>query len=206
MKRTSILMVLLAMILCVNAQSFNRNEIVDATNKNYANYQALTERFIAGDASLTPDEIRMVYYGYTTNPSFRANAAYPGLQETYNAHNYTKALDMARLGLSSNPVSLPLLFKAFACSSMSHDPDTKAKAKVYQTRINQICDVIFESGKGVSSHSPYVVIRSSDIDPFIKNYLQPTVVLDQSQVGSQLAVKMRIDGVPDDVILYFDLF
>lgn len=74
-------MVLLAMILCVNAQSFNRNEIVDATNKNYANYQALTERFIAGDASLTPDEIRMVYYGYTTNPSFRANAAYPGCKK-----------------------------------------------------------------------------------------------------------------------------
>lgn len=206
MKRISILMALVAMVLCAHAQTLNREAINEAVKQDYPRYQALTERFIAGDATLTPEEVRMVYYGYASNPQFRANATYPGLQEAYDANNYTKALDMARLGLSSNPVSLPLLFKAYACAMMSLDADTKAKAKVYQIRVNQICDVIFESGKGVTSHSPYVVLRSSDIDPFVKNYLQPVVVLDSSKVGSQMAVKMKIDGVPDDVILYFDVF
>lgn len=199
-------MALLAITMCAGAQPLNRQDITDAVKQDYAHYQALTERFIAGDASLTPDEVRLVYYGYTENPSFRANAAYPGLQEAYDANDFTKALDMARLGLSANPVSLPLLFKAYACSMVSLDADTKAKAKVYQTRINQICDAIFTSGKGVSTHTPYVVIRSSDIDPFIKNYLQPISVIDRSKVGKELAVKMKIDGVPDDVILYFDIF
>lgn len=206
MKKICMLMALLAITLCAGAQPLNRQAITDAVKQDYARYQALTERFIAGDASLTPEEVRLVYYGYTENPSFRANAAYPGLQEAYEANDFTKALDMARLGLSANPVSLPLLFKAYACSMVSLDADTKAKAKVYQTRINQICDAIFGSGKGVGTHTPYVVIRSSDIDPFIKNYLQPVTVIDQSKVGKELAVKMKIDGVPDDVILYFDIF
>lgn len=206
MKKIISLMALLAMVLCVNAQPLNRVAIEEAVKQNYTHYQQLTERFIAGDPSLTPDEVRMVYYGYRFNPQFRANAMYPGLQEAFDANDYTKTLDMARLGLSANPVSLPLLFKAYACSMMSLDADTKAKAKVYQIRINQLCDVIFESGKGVSSHSPYVVIRSSDIDPFVKNYLQPQAILDQSTLGSQLAVKMKLDGVPDEVILYFDVF
>lgn len=206
MKKICMLMALLAITLCAGAQPLNRQAITDAVKQDYARYQALTERFIAGDASLTPEEVRLVYYGYTENPSFRANAAYPGLQEAYEANDFTKALDMARLGLSANPVSLPLLFKAYACSMVSLDADTKAKAKVYQIRINQICDVIFGSGKGVGTHTPYVVIRSSDIDPFIKNYLQPVTVIDQSKVGKELAVKMKIDGVPDDVILYFDIF
>ena len=206
MKKICMLMALLAITLCAGAQPLNRQAITDAVKQDYARYQALTERFIAGDASLTPEEVRLVYYGYTENPSFRSNAAYPGLQEAYEANDFTKALDMARLGLSANPVSLPLLFKAYACSMVSLDADTKAKAKVYQIRINQICDVIFGSGKGVGTHTPYVVIRSSDIDPFIKNYLQPVTVIDQSKVGKELAVKMKIDGVPDDVILYFDIF
>lgn len=206
MKKIISLMALLAMVLCVNAQPLNREAIEEAVKQNYTHYQQLTERFIAGDPSLTTDEVRLVYYGYRFNPQFRANAMYPGLQEAFDANDYTKTLDMARLGLSANPVSLPLLFKAYACSMMSLDADTKAKAKVYQIRINQLCDVIFESGKGVSSHSPYVVIRSSDIDPFVKNYLQPQVILDQSTVGSQLAVKMKLEGVPDEVILYFDVF
>lgn len=206
MKKICMLMAIFAIALCANAQPLNRQTINDAVKQDYARYQALTERFIAGDATLTPDEVRLVYYGYTANPSFRPNATYPGLQEAYDANDFTKTLDLARLGLSANPVSLPLLFKAYACSTVSLDADTKAKAKVYQTRINQICDAIFESGKGVGSHSPYVVIRSSDIDPFIKNYLQPTAIIDQSKVGSQLAVKMKIEGVPNDVILYFDLF
>lgn len=206
MKKICMLMALLAITLCAGAQPLNRQAITDAVKQDYARYQALTERFIAGDASLTPEEVRLVYYGYTENPSFRANAAYPGLQEAYEANDFTKALDMARLGLSANPVSLPLLFKAYACSMVSLDADTKAKAKVYQIRINQICDAIFGSGKGVGTHTPYVVIRNSDIDPFIKNYLQPVTVIDQSKVGKELAVKMKIDGVPDDVILYFDIF
>lgn len=206
MKKIISLMALLAMVLCVNAQPLNREAIEEAVKQNYTHYQQLTERFIAGDPSLTTDEVRLVYYGYRFNPQFRANAMYPGLQEAFDANDYTKTLDMARLGLSANPVSLPLLFKAYACSMMSLDADTKAKAKVYQIRINQLCDVIFESGKGVSSHSPYVVIRSSDIDPFVKNYLQPQMILDQSTLGSQLAVKMKLEGVPDEVILYFDVF
>lgn len=206
MKKIISLMALLAMVLCVNAQPLNREAIEEAVKQNYTHYQQLTERFIAGDPSLTTDEVRLVYYGYRFNPQFRANAMYPGLQEAFDANDYTKTLDMARLGLSANPVSLPLLFKAFACSMMSLDADTKAKSKVYQIRINQLCDVIFESGKGVSSHSPYVVIRSSDIDPFVKNYLQPQAILDQSTLGSQLAVKMKLEGVPDEVILYFDVF
>lgn len=206
MKKIISLMALLAMVLCVNAQPLNREAIEEAVKQNYTHYQQLTERFIAGDPLLTTDEVRLVYYGYRFNPQFRANAMYPGLQEAFDANDYTKTLDMARLGLSANPVSLPLLFKAYACSMMSLDADTKAKAKVYQIRINQLCDVIFESGKGVSSHSPYVVIRSSDIDPFVKNYLQPQAILDQSTLGSQLAVKMKLEGVPDEVILYFDVF
>lgn len=206
MKKICMLMAFIAITMCASAQQLNRQAITEAVKQDYSRYQALTERFIAGDATLTPEEVQIVYYGYTTNPSFRANAAYPGLQEAYDANDFTKALDMARLGLSTNPVSLPLLFKAYACSAMSLDADTKAKAKVYQTRINQLCDVIFTSGKGVGTHTPYVVIRSSDIDPFIKNYLQPVAVIDQSKVGKQLAVKMKIDGVPDDVILYFDSF
>lgn len=189
-----------------NIAAPDRKSIETTVTRTPDQYQALHDRFVQGDATLTPAEVATVYYGYRHNPGFRANAAYPALMDAFEKHDYTRALDMARMALTGNPVSLPLLFKAYACAAASPEESAKAKAKVYQTRINQICDVIFHSGKGVSTYNPYYVLREGDIEPFVKNYLQPDSVIDSSTVGNSKAVKMKFNGIPDEVILYFTTY
>lgn len=200
-----------ALLLAGNAYSqttrtFDQSAIEATAIKDHDRYETLLDRFISGDRTLTPDEVATIYYGFRHTAGFNPAPSYAALMNAYDKHDYTRALDMARMALTNNPVSLPLLFKAYACANISPDPEVKAKATTYQTRINQICDVIFSSGKGVSTYNPYIVLRASDIEPFVKNYLQPDVILDSSPVGNQQAVKMRFGGIPDDVILYFGTY
>ena len=125
---------------------------------------------------------------------------------SYDSGNIAKAHELAAAALESDPTNLTLLFKAYASAAASTDPAVNTKASVYQSRLLQICDLILASGLGVTDSSPYIVVRPADMDEFLVKYIQPAQIVGKSKIGKLEAAKVVIDGVPDEVILYFNQF
>lgn len=165
-------------------------------------YRSLLSRFEAGQ-KLSPDEVVTVYYGAAAQPGFNPNVTYAALDAAYNAGDMAKAHNLAAEALRKDPTNLYLLFKAFGSAAASSDPTVKSLAPKYQTRLNGICDAIFSSGLGVADSSPYLVTRTSDAQEFIVKFLQPTAIKGTSKLADLDAVKLALDGIPDDVIIYF---
>lgn len=168
-------------------------------------YAGLLERYKAGE-SLTADEAATVYYGSALQPGFNPAVEYTAMLAAYNQGDMARAYRLCEEALAGDPTNLTLLFKAFSSASASVDPAIKAKAPVYQTRLLAICDAIFNSGTGVADNSPYMLIRPSDTDEFLVKYMQPAGILGRARIGQTEAIKVRLDGVADDVILYFSIF
>lgn len=164
----------------------------------------LIQRFKSGDTTLTTAQIAEVYYGETLRPGYNRNNNYEEIFKAYDDADYAKALSMARNALDKDPCNLAVLFKAYA--SASTDKTKQAEALTYLTRINQICDLIFTSGTGVSPSSPYIVATASDQNEFLIKYLQPTAIGSSSQVGALNAIKVTFPDINNEVILYFKQF
>lgn len=168
-------------------------------------YAQLLQRFQAGEP-LTKAEYTTVYYGSALQPGFSADKQYADIAEIYASGDLTKALRRCEEALATDPTNLALLFKAYAASKLSADESVKSKADGYVNRINGICDAILDSGSGVTDMSPYMVIRPTDVNEFLVKFLQPTSVNGRARVGNLDAVKVTLDGVPDEVIFYFGQF
>lgn len=166
-------------------------------------FKKLTDRFVAADSTLTLEEVATVYYGSAYSPSFTSSNAYAAVEDAYKSGDYAKALQLIDAALATDPANLGLLFKGFGAATSLSDA---ARAANYQRRLAGVCDVIFNSGMGVTDVSPYVVVRPSDRDEFIAKYLQPVSISGSATLGDIDAVKMKIDGVADEVILYFKPF
>lgn len=185
------------------SQTIDRDAI--ETTAKSDDYASLLRHFTDGE-QLTPDEIATVYYGSVFQPGFNADMQYPSLTAAYAAGEMTKALRLCEEALAKDPTNLSLLFKAYAAARSSTDATVNTKATIFQNRIIGICDAIFASGSGVTETSPYTVIRPSDIDDFLIKYIQPTAVKGRARISDLDAVKVTLDGLTDDVILYFATF
>lgn len=168
-------------------------------------YTELLKEFEAGNM-LTDAALATVYYGAALQPGFDADRDYAAVMAAYNSGDMKRAFTLAKEALGSDPTNLSLLFKAYAAATASADPDVKSQAVIYQNRLLGICDVIMNSGTGVTETSPYQVIRRSDINEFLVKYMQPTEILGQAQLSGLTAIKAKFDGIADDVILYFGIF
>jgi len=168
-------------------------------------YTRLLEKFKAGQ-QLSAEEAAAVYYGSALQPGFNAEKQYTAMLEAYHSGNTEKAFKLCEDALAKDPTNLGVLFKAYASAVSSKDATTKAKAPVMQTRLLAICDAIFSSGTGVQETSPYVVIRPADIEEFLVKYMQPISIEGRAKIGDLNAAKVRLEGIDDDVILYFATF
>ncbi len=197
------------LVICSSNMVSAQNLSVPDRNKISAvsrdTYKTLLEKFVDG-RTLTGDDMAVVYYGAALQPGFNADRRYTALLSAYDAGDMAKVYTLVTEALKSDPTNLMLLFKAYASASVSTDSAIKALAPKYQTRLLQVCDLILNSGLGVSESSPYLVIRPSDRDEFVAKYLQPVAVEGQARIGSLDAVKLKLENIPDDVILYFSTF
>lgn len=192
-------------VCAIAATTIHGADLRQTVAEGAGSYSTLLSRFNAGE-TLTPGEITVVYYGSASQPGFNASATYPAVMNAYNAGDYAKAYSLATKALDTDPTNLALLFKAYACAASMTDPTANAQASKLQNRLLQICDIIFASGQGVTDSSPYMVTRPSDMDEFLSKYIQPTAIRSRATVGGLQAVKATIEGVPDEVILYFSQF
>lgn len=181
----------------------DRNTIESASRES--GYASLLTRFKSGE-TLPIQDMATVYYGSALAPGFNPDKRYDDVMTSYDSGNIAKAHELAAAALESDPTNLTLLFKAYASAAASTDPAVNTKASVYQSRLLQICDLILASGLGVTDSSPYIVVRPADMDEFLVKYIQPAQIVGKSKIGKLEAAKVVIDGVPDEVILYFNQF
>lgn len=206
MKR-SILTFLLAAI-CVSA-SFaattrfipDRSKI-SATVRDQSAYKALADRFASGQ-KLSAPEIATVYYGTALQPAFNPNQSYPDIARTYAAGDYATALSLIWSALAKDPANLYLLFTGYGSAASLGNQEA---ASLLQNRLLQVCDLIFSTGTGVSQDSPYLVVRPSDIDEFLIKYIQPKKINGRAKIGNLDACRVDIEGIDNDVIMYFSAF
>ncbi len=194
-----------ATTMTVSAENAKPDKLTIQTQIANGNYARLMEKFKSGQ-QLTAEEAATIYYGSALQPGFNAEKQYPAMLEAYNSGNTEKAFKLCEEALAKDPTNLGVLFKAYASAVSSNDAATKAKAPVMQTRLLAICDVIFASGTGVQETSPFVVIRPADIEEFLVKYMQPQSIEGRANIGDLVAAKVRLEGIADDVILYFATF
>lgn len=175
---------------------------ISASMRDHAAYKALSDRFASGQ-QLTPAQIGEVYYGTVFQPGFKASVTYPDIARTYAAGDYATTLSQVWTALAKDLANLYLLFTGYGAARSLKNEEA---ASLLQKRLLQVCDLIFSTGTGVTSDSPYLVVHPSDIDEFVVKYIQPVKVLGRATLEGCQAVRVNLDNNADDVILYFKTF
>lgn len=168
-------------------------------------FSALTSRFMDADTTLTMSDVAVVYFGHAFTPGYNPTESFPEMMEAYESDDMNLAIALGEQDLRRNPVSLMLLMKLYGACATSQVPRLRNQAPQLQQRILMLCDMISSTGLGVMPESPWCVICESDMEELLAKYIKPQRVIDRSTRGDEEAVKVKIDGIDDDVILYFDL-
>lgn len=167
--------------------------------------RALTARFMDADTTLTPSEVAVVYYGHAFSPGYNPDETWPDIEEAIGNSDVNLATTLTEQALRTNPVSLPLLFNLYGLCRVSNVPRIQMRAADIQRQILMLGDMITSTGNGVLPVAPWLVISEGDMDQLLKKYIQVQSELGRSDLDDVKAVKVRLNGVADDVILYFDL-
>lgn len=180
------------------------DKIKQEVSANPEQFRSLTNRFLIGDTTLTADQKAKVYYGHVFTPAYTPEKEYKELDNAYNSGSYGTALVLAEQGLTENPVSLDLTIRALV-SATQIPGVAPAKIATLRSRYNMIGDAILCSGSGITPESPFKVITADDEARVLRNLLQVKEIVDRTTIQGMDAVKVRLEGAPDPIILYFDL-
>lgn len=211
--------ILLLSIVFYSLHSFSQNSKFEAPNykkieksiqKNTTNlfYDSLMTRFQKADSTMTLEEKRHLYYGFSFQPEY---TPYPSSdyddslsallrKETLSDLEFQKILEFGDSILLKNPFNLKtFIYQLYA---LDHFEDTTAfNNKITQYRI--IIDALLSSGNGKTKKNAYYVI-------YIGHEYELLSVLDLEFDGSQslidqcdyLTVKKNEQGIEG---LYFDI-
>lgn len=197
--------VALSTLLTSAAYAATPNRETIAQQVKSGQYATLLERYKSGQ-TLTGDEAATLYFGSALQPGFQPDRKFDKMLAAFNNGETDHAFRLCEEGLATDPTNLTLLFKAYAAAMTSKDQSIKAKAPKMQSRLLTVCDAIFNSGAGVADNSPYQVIRPADIEEFLVKYIQPASIEGRANINDLTAAKVKLDGIADDVILYFSTF
>ncbi len=126
-------------------------------------YETLMKKYLQADATMTLQEKRHLYYGYTFQDEYSpyARSAYNDSlkvvleKENHNPKDLDKILKFSDSILSANPFSIRALnYQSYVLEKM--DRKKALNKKVTQLRI--IIDVLISSGNGTSKEDAFYVI------------------------------------------------
>lgn len=189
----------------------NYNKIEKEIQKKSSSYyyEKLKEKFNASDSTMTLEEKRHLYYGFSFQKEYSSsyhNKANDSLINVLNKQNhltddFKKIITFGNQILSENPFDLRVLnYQLYAYEKMQEKDNYIKKL----TQFSIIVDAILSSGDGTSKENAFYVINvSHEYD--ILNIIGFEFVGSQSLIAGQydyLKVKennFKIDG------LYFDI-
>lgn len=171
---------------------------------NPSHYRELSQRFEQGDTTMTLPEIATVYYGYSFTPNYQPTDHYDEIVSAYEAKDYETTARMVKEALTVNPVSLDLLVLGSLSANHLHTDEGRTDALRYRRQVSMLIDMIFETGTGIISESPFYVICDGDIYRILHNIMGVDNVIGKSGLGALDAYKFTFAGSPREHILYFN--
>ena len=173
MKKAILFFVFLFASFLTNAQESkyvkpDYNQIENAIKKSDSNlfYPKLMDRFIKGDSTLTIEEKRHLYYGFTFQDNYSPYGSskdkdklYEILRkENYSEDDYSKIATYCDNILKENPFDLRIHnYEIFALEKIGTEETIKNKVN----QLRGIIDAILSTGKGVEKNDPIYVISVS---------------------------------------------
>lgn len=207
MKRLFTTLIMAAIVLTAAAReliNIDYDNIKREVAASPEQFRSLTNRFLIGDTTLTTEQKATVYYGHAFTEGYAPDKVYSELDKAYNNCSYGTALVLAEQGLAENPVSLDLTIRALV-SATQIPGIAPTKIATLRSRYNMIGDAILCSGSGIVPESPFKVISADDEARVLRNLLQVKEIVDRTVIQGMDAVKVRLEGAADPIILYFDL-
>lgn len=207
-----IALTIIAAIMAAISLNINARELIEVdydkisaeVSSNRENLLSLTNRFLIGDTTLTLEQKATVYYGHAFTPEYAPDKEYEDVDKAYNSGAYGNALVLAEQALASSPVSLDLTIKALV-SATQIEGVSPTKIAALKARYNMIGDAILASGSGITPESPFKVIAAGDEARVLRNLLQVKEIVERTTIQGKDAVKVRLEGADDPIILYFDV-
>lgn len=205
MTRTITALIIALLASLTGAKALDLTTIEVDVKMHPAEYRALLERFEKADTTLSTDELRTVYFGYSYTTDYDPRETFPEVEQAYEAADYERSLQLAEEALRLNPVSLDLNVLALASADrLRENGNMGEKILYYGIRADLVATAILESGKGTDSHTPFMVIASGDMTRLLRNVLCIEQIVDRTKVGDIDAIKVTLPGNDRRHILYFD--
>lgn len=200
----------LVCILCYSACNYvsastvvDYKEIENYVKDNRSGYDALMNRYLSADTTLTKEEIAEIYYGYSFTEDYSPYSRNMDAERAYNEEDFEEALEKSKERLKSNPVSLSSLLISFECAKFLNQDTVASNAKI---RFNQVIDMIFDSGDG-SEKYPFKVICVSDEYVILRTCCKLEKLVSQIFIKESMCDKMQVilEGNDTPVSMYFDI-
>lgn len=143
-------------------------EVSDMASPYY--YPKLMTRYEKGDTTLTLDDFRHLYYGYSEQPGYKPllNSPYAdSLEMTFGkktrpeAKDYRRIAGFAREIMKGEPFSMRDMNALAFAYQMLDEPE---KAAVQMFKIKGVLEAIRSTGTGLAEESPWYVIYMRDAE------------------------------------------
>ncbi len=146
------------------APDYNRIERRIADKKSALHYPKLMARYVRGDTTLTLDEKRHLYYGFTFQPAYGpyGGSSYADSlrailkKDSLETDDFFRMIVCSDSVLATNPFDLrTLYYRRLAFREL----DITGDAATAGTRIDIILDAIMSSGSGLTMKNAFFVIE-----------------------------------------------
>ena len=147
--------------------------VQDATSSLY--FPRLMERYLAGDSTLTLEEARHLYFGFTFQPDYAPTVISPYnrrlidvlSRQRFRSRDFINILRYSNALLEADPFNLRAL-SAKMLVYAEHDNAEAYMRTVWQKSV--VLDAIVSTGDGMSEETPFFVIKAAhqyDILPIL---------------------------------------
>ncbi len=139
-------------------------EITERKSDSY--YPVLMERYMQRDTTLTNEDMRNLYYGYTFQKTYEPYKRNPDDQklaallekDNLNASDQNEFIEMANRSLKDNPFDLRAMNML---AYFHHQRGNEAQARTIGTILNKVISAIISSGDGITCETAFHVISTS---------------------------------------------
>jgi hypothetical protein len=125
-------------------------------------YPILLARYERNDTTLTPEQYKHLYYGFTRQPTYEPyekDLRQKEFKQLIEAKNYTKALEVGREGLKKSPFNMNYVFGMhFAYDNLGK----RAESRQWLYKFERLFEVLQKSGDGKTPQTAVVVTSIGD--------------------------------------------
>jgi len=166
-----------------NSMKVDFDAIKKYINDNGEQYQALFERFVSADTTLTLEEVAIVYYGNRirplTYPGGDPEAATYNVRKLNNEGKFLEALDASDAKNLVAPTELRTQWDATVAAYSIKD---NWRLMPFFIRYRQLANVILASGDGKTPATAFKVVNVDDEYVLLSNTLEATKIVNQTLI------------------------